>query len=106
MQLCRSDGPCSPRPRHPLPGRARAGSRQGGSAGSAGSRQEGRQAGTELAAGERQQGYKRQECFSQSSTRQAMPASPAGDGGTARKVTQRVPGVLGDTLVLGHEPNG
>lgn len=35
MQLCRSDGPCSPRPRHPLPGRARTGrQRQEGKAGS------------------------------------------------------------------------
>lgn len=79
MQLCRSDGPCSPRPRHPLPGHARAGSRQESKAGS---RQEGRQAGTGLAAGEPRQGYKKQECLPQSSTRQAMPASPAGDGGT------------------------
>lgn len=30
MQLCRSDGPCSPRPRHPLPGHARTGRQQAG----------------------------------------------------------------------------
>lgn len=69
-------------------------------------RQQGRQAGTGLAAGEPQQGYKKQECFPQSSTGQAMPASPVGDGGTAQGVTPRAPGVLGDTLQLRHDPKG
>lgn len=102
MQVGRALQP--PAPATPSPAMPRqAGSRQEGNAGS---RQEGRQAGMGLAAGEPQQGYKKQECFPQSRTRQAMPASPAGDSSSAREVTPRAPGVLGDTLVLGHDPKG
>lgn len=96
MQLCRSDGPCSPRPRHPLPGHARTG-RQ---------RQEGK-------AGRRAGGLARSwQLGSLSRVIKSRNASPRAAHGQrclpARQgmAAPRVPGVLGDGLVLGHDPKG